>query len=469
MNILYGLFRPDEGRIFLDGQPVQFHSPRDAIACGIGMVHQHFMLVPTLTVVENVILGMKRRHCLRVFGKELRIPVPSLSIKKAADKIASLSECFGLTVDPYARVSDLSVGSRQRVEIIKALYREAKLLILDEPTSVLTPQETSDFFRFLKTFVQQGMSIIFITHKLQEVMASGNRATVLRQGAVVGTVDVADITQRELAYMMVGRGVLEQLDKQPQAPEKPILQVEALTYESPQHLPVVNQVSLTVHAGEILGIAGVSGNGQSELAEMLSGLRAPSSGQILLNGQQVTHASPRLLNDAGLSHIPEERQQVGVVMDLPLHDNAILGSFFGQPFSRFSVLNRDHNISYAQSLLVTYDVKANRPTVAVHELSGGNQQKFVVGRELARKPAMLLAAQPTRGVDIGSTEYIHQQLLEQRAQGVAILLISTELDEIFALSDRIGVMHNGRLVDILPADTADRQTIGLLMAGGREH
>ncbi len=468
MNILYGLFRPDEGRILLNGRPVQFHSPRDAIACGIGMVHQHFMLVPTLTVVENVILGTKPWKRLRLFGKSVSMPIPLLDVKKAAHKIVSLAECFGLTIDPHARVNELSVGARQRVEIIKALYREAKLLILDEPTSVLTPQETTDFFHFLKTFVQQGMSVIFITHKLQEVMDSGDRATVLRQGRVVSTVKVADITQRELAHMMVGRGVLERLHKQPQKPGKPVLDVEDLTYESPGRPALVKQVSFSVHAGEILGIAGVSGNGQSELAEMLSGLRKPSAGRILLNGQDMTHTSPRLLTTAGLSHIPEERQHVGVVLDFPLHDNAILGSFFRPPFSRYAMLQRDQNAAYAQSLLTMYDVKAGGPNVAVCELSGGNQQKFVVGRELAREPALLLAVQPTRGVDIGSTEYIHQKLLEQRDHGVGILLISTELDEIFALSDRIGVMHNGRFVDILPANFTDRETIGLLMAGGRQ-
>lgn len=467
MNMLYGLLRPDDGRILLRGEPARFQSPRDAIACGIGMVHQHFMLVPTLTVAENVILGLKRRKTVPLFGRAWRLPVPLLDTQAAADRIAALSESFGLNVDPSARISDLSVGARQRVEIVKALYRDARLLILDEPTSVLTPQETTDFFRFLKTFVRQGMSVIFITHKLQEVIASGDRATVLRQGRVVSTVDVADVTQHELARMMVGRGVLERLDKRPQTPGPPVLDVEGLTCTAAGHVPVVKQVSFRVRAGEILGIAGVSGNGQSELAEMLSGLRAPSSGRILMQGRDMTQKPPRFLTTAGLSHIPEERQRLGVVMDFPLDDNAILGSFFRAPFSRFSLLQREHNAAYARNVVVAYNVKAGRPNAVMHELSGGNQQKFVVGRELAREPALLLAVQPTRGVDIGSTEYIHQQLLAQRERGVGILLISTELDEIFALSDRIGVMYDGRLMDILPADSADRDTVGLLMAGGK--
>lgn len=471
MNILYGLYQPDEGEMFWKGEQVRFHSPKDAIACGIGMVHQHFMLIPTLTVTENVILGMKQdRHSLktRFCGKDLVFRSPLLDTKTAEQKIWSLSECFGLSVNPKARVRDLAVGVRQRVEIIKALYRNAELLILDEPTSVLTPQETRDFFEILKTLVKQGMSVIFITHKLYEVIESGDRATVLRNGRVVETVHVADITQRELAQMMVGRGVLERLEKTDQEKGKEILQVEQVSYGTSEHIPILNDVSFTLHAGEILGIAGVAGNGQSELAEILAGLRSPSGGRIVMEGQEITNFSPRRIMDTGVSHIPEERQEMGIVMDFPLDDNAILGSFFRPPFSRHYLLNSDHNNAYAQNLLITYDIKARHVTAAIHELSGGNQQKFIVGRELSRNPRILLAVQPTRGVDIGSTEYIHQKLLEQRAQGVGILLISTELDEIFALSDRIGVMHKGKIVDILPADKADRETIGLMMTGAKK-
>lgn len=467
MNILYGLYRPDEGRILLKGQPVQFHSPRDAIACGIGMVHQHFMLIPTLTVAENVMLGTKRPVIFSLFGKALTFSSPLLNTKRAARKIASLAECFGLAVNPHACVSELAVGARQRVEIIKALYRNAELLILDEPTSVLTPQETGDFFRILKTLVQQGMSVIFITHKLQEVIDSSDRATVLRNGRVVDTVNVAETSKRELAHKMVGRGVLERLCKTPLKQGADILRVTDLGYESDEEVQILDNVSFTLHAGEILGIAGVAGNGQSELAEILAGLRTPSTGRVWLEGQEITHTPPRHRQNAGVSHIPEERQEMGVVMDCPLQENAILGSFFRVPFSRYALLNGEHNLIYTQNLLVTYDVKARHVSVAIHELSGGNQQKFVVGRELAKLPRMLLAVQPTRGVDVGSTEYIHQQLLAQREHGVGILLISTELDEIFALSDRIGVMHKGKIVDILPAGQTDRQTVGLLMAGAR--
>lgn len=471
MNILYGLHRPDEGEILFKETPVHFHSPGDAIACGIGMVHQHFMLIPTLTVTENVILGVKTppksapdnifRACYQRFKHTI------LDTKNAEQKIRSLSECFGLAVDPNAKISDLAVGVRQRVEIIKALYRNAELLILDEPTSVLTPQETSDFFRILKTLVQQGMSVIFITHKLHEVIESSDRATVLRNGRVVGTVDVSDITSRELAQMMVGRGVLEHLVKTRHERGPEVLRVEQLSSFSNDRIPVLDNVSFTIHAGEVLGIAGVSGNGQSELAGILAGLRTASSGKVLINGQDMSNSSPRRVMDAGVSHIPEERQNMGLVMDFPLNENAILGSWFDAPFSIHALLNRQQSLRYTRNLIFSYDVKAKDISVAIRELSGGNQQKFVVGRELNRTPQLLLTVQPTRGVDIGSTEFIHQKLLEERDQGVAILLISTELDEIFALSDRIGVMYKGKIVDILSADKADRETIGLMMAGSK--
>ncbi len=470
MNILYGLHQPDKGEIFLNDQPVQFHSPGDAIAHGIGMVHQHFMLIPSLTVTENVILGQKRHQHSEQGSRSwlhyLRHAL--LETKQAERKIRALSERFGLDVDPNARIDNLAVGVRQRVEIIKALYRDVKLLILDEPTSVLTPQETANFFRILKTLVQQGMSVLFITHKLQEVIESSGRATILRQGKVVSTVDVTDITQRELAQMMVGRGILERLEKSPCQAGAEVLRVERLSCLSPDHIPIVNQVSFSLHAGEILGIAGVSGNGQAELSEILAGLRPPSSGTFHIHNREMSHTSPRHIINSGVSHIPEKRQDMGIVMDFPLYDNAILGSWFGAPFSKNMLLNRQQSLNHAHNLVVSYDVKTTNINVAIHELSGGNQQKFVVGRELHRQPQLLLAVQPTRGVDIGSTEFIHQKLLEQREQGVAVLLISTELDEIFALSDRIAVMYQGHIVGILPSEQADRETIGLMMAGTKQ-
>ena len=461
MNVLYGLLRPDEGDIVFKGQTVHFHSPSDAIACGIGMVHQHFMLIPTMTVTENIMLGTAQHR--KSFVKHI-----FLDKKTAKERISSLSECFGLSVDPDAKIADLAVGARQRVEIIKALYRKAELLILDEPTSVLTPQETSDFFRILKTLVQAGMSVIFITHKLQEVMQAGSRATVLRNGHVVRTVNVGETSQRGLAQMMVGRGVLERLNKKAHTKGAEVLRVEALSCCSAPNLPTLDDISFSLRGGEILGIAGVSGNGQTELAETLSGLRKVTSGKIWLKNQEITNASPRRAIDAGVSHIPEERQSMGLVMDFPLYDNAILGSWFERPFSNRLVLDKRKSHAYTQSLLVSYDVKAKDIRVAIHELSGGNQQKFVVGRELDRSPNLLLAVQPSRGVDIGSTEFIHQKLLEERERGVAILLISTELDEIFALSDRIAVMYKGKIVDIVDAASARRETIGLMMAGVRK-
>ncbi|GAK57542.1 ABC transporter related [Candidatus Vecturithrix granuli] len=472
MNILYGLYHPDEGDIFWKGASVQFHSPRDAIACGIGMVHQHFMLIPSLTVTENIILGMKApqdhgpSHGFHAYWQRLTQNI--LDLRRAEQKIRDLSDQFGLTVSPRAKVEHLAVGERQRVEIIKALYRKAELLILDEPTSVLTPQETQDFFKILRTLVQQGMSVIFITHKLHEVLESSDRATVLRGGRVVQTVNAAATTQRELAYQMVGRGILERLEKKRQVQGPEVLRVEQLYYVPEKQVPLVQNVSFSLHSGEILGIAGVSGNGQSELAEILAGLCPPTSGKIFLHGQEIAAWPPRCLTKAGVSHIPEKRQDMGIVMNLSLQENAMLGSFFRPPFSKHALLQKKPTHHYTQNLLMTYDVRAKDTNVIIHELSGGNQQKFVVGRELDRNPTVLLAIQPTRGVDIGSTEFIHRQLLAERERGVAILLISTELDEIFALSDRIAVMYQGRIVGIVPAEKADRETIGLMMAGAAQ-
>ncbi len=473
MNILYGLYRPDEGDIFWKGTPVQFHSPRDAIACGIGMVHQHFMLIPSLTVTENIILGMKTpqddQPSRGLHACWQRIMQSRLDLKQAEQKIGEISHQFGLAVNPRTKVERLAVGECQRVEIIKALYRKAELLILDEPTSVLTPQETQDFFRILRILVQQGMSVIFITHKLHEVLESSDRATILRGGRLVQTTDVAATTQRELAYQMVGRSILvEQLEKKqrPQGPE--VVRIEQLYYAPEKQVPLVQNVSFSLHSGEILGIAGISGNGQSELAEMLAGLRQPTSGKIFLNEQEITTWSPRTLTKAGVAHIPEKRQEMGIVMDFPLYENAMLGAFFRLPFSKQGVLQYKQAQRYTRNLLLTYDVRAKDANVVIHELSGGNQQKFVVGRELDRRPTVLLAIQPTRGVDIGSTEFIHHQLLEQRERGMAILLISTELDEIFALSDRIAVMYQGKFVGVVPAEKADRETIGLMMAGAMQ-
>jgi simple sugar transport system ATP-binding protein len=432
------------------------------------MVHQHFMLIPSLTVTENMILGMK--------APQKETPAPFLhgltrsilDLKTAEQKIRELSQQFGLAVNPRAKVEHLAVGARQRVEIIKALYRNAELLILDEPTSVLTPQETRDFFRILQTLVHQGMSVIFITHKLHEVLESSDRASVLRKGRVVQTVKVAETTQRELAHNMVGRGMLEPLEKTRRIQGNEVLRVEQLYYAPESQAPLVQNISFALYAGEILGIAGVSGNGQSELAEILAGMRAPTSGKIFLHGQEITAWPPRAHTQAGVSHIPEKRQEMGLVMDFPLQENAMLGAFFRPPFSHHAWLKHQQTCHYTQKLLQTYHVRAKDASVPIHELSGGNQQKFVVGRELDRNPAVLLAIQPTRGVDIGSTEFIHRQLLAQQERGVAIILISTELDEIFALSDRIAVMYQGRIVGIAPVEQADRETIGLMMAGAAQ-
>jgi len=455
MHILYGLSRPDQGDIVVRGAPVHLTSPGDAMACGIGMVHQHFMLVPALTVTENIILGQEpsRRG-------------PFLDVPAAAQHIRQLAVQYHLDVDPHALIQDLPVGLRQRVEILKALYRQATMLILDEPTAVLTPGEVEHLFETLSTLVQHGTSIIFITHKLREVFRIAQRITVLRRGRVVGTLTPAETTASQLAALMVGETRPTQVVKQPRAVSgEVVLDVRDIDVRDAHGNLAVAGVSLTVHAGEILGIAGVQGNGQTELVEALAGLRHPVAGSIVLQGADVTQATPRQVAACGVAHIPEDRHKHGMVEDYTIADNLVLNRYYQQPFAHRMVRHAAAIAAHAASLMQSFDIRAPHPAVPAGNLSGGNQQKMVIARECSRPLTLLIAAQPTRGLDIGATAFIHQHLVQQRDQGCAVLLVSADLDEILALSDRIAVMYDGKLLAIVADREASRETLGQLMAG----
>jgi simple sugar transport system ATP-binding protein len=454
MNIVYGLLEPDAGRISFDGSEVRVSSPLDAIRLGIGMVHQHFMLVAPLTVAENVILG-----------RETAAPGGRLRLDAAMAAVAELSRKHGLEVDPWARVEDLSVGMQQRVEILKALYRGARLLILDEPTAVLTPQEIEHLFTVVRGLVAEGNAVIFITHKLGEVMRVADRITVMRRGRVAATTTPAESSPADLARLMVGRPVLLRVEKGPAQPAEVRLEVRELEVLDDRHNPAVQGVSLQVRSGEILGVAAVEGNGQGELVEAIAGLRPARSGRILLENQDVTrHSGKRRLNN-GLGHIPADRRRRGVVLELPVADNLVLSTFDRPPFARWILRVFDAVYSYARRLIKEFDIRATSAAEPAGSLSGGNQQKVVVARELGRETRVLVASQPTRGVDVGSIEFIHRQLVARRDQGMAVLLVSSELDEVLSLADRVVVMYRGRVVALLEGDEIERERIGLLMAG----
>jgi len=456
MNILYGLYQPDSGEILLNGQPVQLPNSQAAIAAGIGMVHQHFHLVPGMTVTENVILGAEVKHGLFF-----------LDYKRATHQVMALAQQYGLEIDPAALVADLPVGAQQRVELLKVLYRQAKILILDEPTAVLTPQETKDLFRMLQNLKKQGTAIIFITHKLQEALQSADRIVVLRSGKVVGEVLPSETTEKELATLMVGRDVLLRIEKSSAKPGETVLDVRELqVFDDRQHL-AIRQLALEVRAGEILGLAGVEGNGQTELVAALTGLRAIAGGSILLGGKEVAGASPRQISSLGVAHIPEDRQKVGLVLDYPLTDNTVLDLYFQKPFANGISRNKQAIEAHTQRLITDFDVRTPNMNVSARMLSGGNQQKLIIAREFTREIKLLIASQPTRGVDVGAIEFIHQQIIQKRAEGVAILLISAELDEILALADRIAVLFRGKIVATFEAAKVDREELGLLMAGGK--
>jgi general nucleoside transport system ATP-binding protein len=464
MNVLYGLYQPDEGQISINGQPTQITSPHDAIAQGIGMVHQHFMLIPPLTVTENIMLGqesiVKSTRALK--------SVSVLDRHSVSKRIGDLSQQYGLAVDPDAYVRDLAVGEQQRVEIVKALYRSADILILDEPTAVLTPQEADDLFVIMRKLIGQGKSIVFITHKLREVFAVSNRISVMRGGQMVGSIQPAEATSEMLAEMMVGRKVILTIDKEEAHPTEPILHVENLQVMDDRRHMAVDGVSLEVRAGEILGIAGVQGNGQTELAEALTGLRRATDGQVTILGKDTTHATPRQVTNAGTAHIPEDRQKHGLVLSFSVRDNLVLCSYYQSPFAGRIEMNWPVIEQEAKELVQMYDVHTPSINTSVSSLSGGNQQKVIAARELARPIKFLLANQPTRGLDVGSIEFIHGRIIKARDQGCAVLLISAELDEIMSLSDRIAVMYKGQILETLEAKTATREQLGLLMAGVKE-
>ncbi len=454
MNCLYGLYRPDEGEIVLEGRQVRFSSSADAIAAGIGMVHQHFMLIPVMTVAENIVLAAEPRKGAFV------------DMAEAVRRVQALADRYNLPVDPTAEVEDIGVGMQQRAEILKALYREAKVLVLDEPTAVLTPQEALELFAVLRELKARGTAIILITHKLDEVLEIADRVTVLRRGKRIDTVPAAGATERGLAELMVGREVLLDIQKPPATPGAPMLEVRDLHVLDDRRLEAVRGLSLDVRAGEIVGIAGVDGNGQKELVEAIAGMRDVRGGTIALGGVDVTRATPREAFEAGVGHIPEDRHEHGLVLDFSLAANGALHDHHRPPIARRSLLDLEAMDRRAAGFIERYDVRGGGPATPARSLSGGNQQKVILAREIESDPRLILAAQPTRGLDVGAIEFVHRRLVEQRDAGRAILLVSFELDEILSLADRIIVVYEGRIVLERLAGTTDANELGLAMTGG---
>jgi general nucleoside transport system ATP-binding protein len=455
MNVLYGLYHADEGEIRINGKPVQLGSTRAAIENGVGMVHQHFMLIPVMTVAENIVLATE--------------PVRNgafLDYSAAENRVRDLSNRFGLAVDPRSVVEKITVGQQQRVEILKALYRGAEILILDEPTAVLTPQEAHELFEIIENLKTQGKSIVFISHKLNEVLEIADRITVLRRGKRVETIPREGATEAGLARSMVGREVLLRVEKKPAQPGEPLLQVEDLEVRDDRGLEAVRGVSFDVRSGEILGIAGVDGNGQSELIDALTGLRHASAGHVRIGGRELSRGTARQALDAGMGHIPEDRHRRGLVLDFNLAENLVLHDYGKEPFSRLGWINPRRWFRWARGLLKEFDVRGGGPTTRGGSLSGGNQQKVVVAREVSRDPSVLIAAQPTRGLDVGAIEFVHRRLVEQRDAGKAVLLVSLELEEILSLSDRILVLYEGRIAGEFPPDVSEEE-VGIAMTGGR--
>ncbi|MDF2958741.1 MAG: yufO [Paenibacillus sp.] len=456
MNILFGLYQPDEGEIWINGNKVTIDTPNKAIDLGIGMVHQHFKLVQPFTVMENIILGIE--------------PTKGLAIdyKTALNKVKQISEQYGLKIDPTATIEEISVGMQQRVEILKTLYRGADILIFDEPTAVLTPQEIQELIEIMGSLVEQGKSIILITHKLKEIMSIADTVTVIRRGRVIDTVQVANTDPKLLAEKMVGRDVSFKVEKRKAEPGAPVLQVKDVSSAGNQGIKVLNGLSFDVRAGEILGIAGVDGNGQSELIEALTGLRSIDKGSILFKGKDMANSHPRAVSEAGISHIPEDRHKHGLVLDFSMSENMVLKSYFYPEYNKAGFLNYDAIDSHAEVLIKEYDVRTPSIYSEARSLSGGNQQKAIIAREIDKNPDLLIAAQPTRGLDVGAIEFVHKRLIEQRDKGKAVLLISFELDEILNVSDRIAVIYEGQIVgEVYPEQTND-QELGLMMSNGRQ-
>jgi ABC-type uncharacterized transport system ATPase subunit len=454
MNVLYGLYSATEGQILVDGVTQDFDSPSDAIAAGIGMVHQHFMLVPVFSVVENVVLGDEPTGTGGI-----------LDLKRGKTRLREISDQYGLAVDPDVIIEDLPVGLQQRVEIIKVLFRDAEFLVLDEPTAVLTPQEIDDLFEILRSLRDAGKGIIFITHKLNEVVELADTISVLHRGRIVGTTTPDKTNPQELAEMMVGRPVDLTVDKTPANPGDAVLELNELTVLGDRHQTAVDQATLTVHAGEIVGVAGVQGNGQTELVESLTGLRPALSGSVTIAGEETTDKSPRWLHGHGVAHIPEDRHRMGLVLDFTIAENMVLDGYYDDAYSKGLVMKWDEVHKAAGRLAEQFDVRTPSINVAASTLSGGNQQKVIVAREFSRDVRLIIASQPTRGLDVGSIEYIHGQMVKERDEGAAVLVVSTELDEILALSDRIAVMFDGRIVAVLNRDETNATDLGLYMAG----
>ncbi|QMV43862.1 ABC transporter ATP-binding protein [Cohnella cholangitidis] len=456
MSILFGMYQADRGAIKVNGKEVRISNPNVANELGIGMVHQHFKLVEDFTVTENIIMGIEPR---KWFGL-------GIDIQKAGKKIEELSKRYGLNVDPHAKIEDISVGMQQRVEILKTLYRDADVLILDEPTAVLTPQEIEELGRIMKNLIAEGKSIIIITHKLKEIKAFADRCTVIRRGKTIATVDVASTSEADMAEMMVGRRVSFDVDKKPSVPGDVVLKVESLSVRNAKKVLGLKEFTLEVRAGEIVGIAGVDGNGQSDLIEAITGLRKAESGSVFLNGQEITGKSIRDRIESGIGHIPEDRQKRGLVLDYTLAENMVLEVYYREPYSRNGILQHSTIKQYASQIIDSYDVRSGEGALsAARSLSGGNQQKAIIGREIERDPILLIAVQPTRGLDVGSIEYIHKRLIGHRDNGKAVLLVSLELHEIMNLSDRIAVVNQGELIGVVQASETTENEIGLMMAG----
>lgn len=454
MNMLAGLLEPTSGEIAVNGQVVNLDSPSKAASLGIGMVHQHFMLVEAFTVAENIILGSE----LTKNGV--------LDIAGASKEIKALSECYGLAVDPSAKVADISVGAQQRVEILKTLYRGADILIFDEPTAVLTPSEIDELMAIMKNLVKEGKSIILITHKLDEIRAVSDRVTVIRRGKSIETVEIAGATNADLAEMMVGRSVSFKTEKQASKPKEVVLSIKDLVVNENRGVPAVKNLSLDVRAGEIVGIAGIDGNGQSELIQAITGLRKVESGSIELKGDSIVGLHPRQITELSIGHVPEDRHRDGLILEMMISENIALQTYYKEPHSKNGILNYSNITSYAKKLMEEFDVRAASELVPAAALSGGNQQKAIIAREIDRDPDLLIVSQPTRGLDVGAIEYIHKRLIEERDNGKAVLVVSFELDEILNVSDRIAVIHDGKIQGIVSPETTNKQELGVLMAGG---
>lgn len=454
MGMLFGMYRPTSGTIKINGKEVVISNPNVANELGIGMVHQHFKLVHNFTVAQNIILGIEPRKGLTV------------DVNKAAKNIEELSKKYGLNVDPYSKIEDISVGMQQRVEILKMLYRNADILIFDEPTAVLTPQEIKEFLKIIENLTKEGKSVIIITHKLKEIKAVADRCTVIRRGKCIGTVDVKTTSETEMAAMMVGREVSFKVDKTKSNPKDVVLKVEDLNVQNSKKVLGLKNFNLEVRAGEIVGIAGVEGNGQNELIEAITGLRKVESGKVDFKGKEITRMKIRDRINSGIGHIPEDRHKRGLILDYTVEDNIVLQVYKKKPFSSFGILNRKAISKYAKQIIEGYDVRSGEGAKSIaRSLSGGNQQKAIIGREISLDPSLLIAVQPTRGLDVGSIEYIHGKIVEQRDKGNAVLLVSLELEEVMNLSDRIAIVNNGELIGIVDADKTTEEEIGLMMAG----